>query len=131
MDHLDVTAKFIRGFADKTRLQILYSLIQEGKTVSQLIEEIGASQSRISQHLACLRDCGIVESRQEGKYVYYSVKNEDIISLLRMFDIALQPVKSLVSCCETVETLTCLSADNIESKKGSKLNEQSMEQVDL
>lgn len=74
-------------------------LKQEGKTVSQLIEEIGASP--------------------------------DIISLLRMFDIALQPVKSLVSYCETVETLTCSSADKIESKKGSKSNEQSMEQVGL
>lgn len=111
MDHLDVLAKFIRGFADKTRLQILNSLIREEKTVSQLIEQTGASQSRISQHLACLRDCGIVESRQEGKYVYYSVQNEDIISLLHMFDTALKPVESLISCCNTIETLTCRSAD--------------------
>lgn len=111
MDHLEVTAKFIRGFADKTRLQILYALIGQEKTVSQLITEIGASQSRLSQHLACLRDCGIVESRQEGKYVYYSLKNEDMINLLRMFDIALGPVESRVSACETIETLTCQSTE--------------------
>jgi DNA-binding transcriptional ArsR family regulator len=106
MDHLDVTAKFIRGFADKARLQILHSLIKEEKTVSQIIEEIGVTQSRVSQHLACLRDCGIVESRQDGKYVFYSIKGKDIISLLNMFETALKPVESLVACCETVEKLT-------------------------
>lgn len=110
MDHLDVMVKFIRGFADRTRLQIIQSLIQEEKVVSQLVEETGASQSRISQHLACLRDCGIAESRQAGKYVYYSVKNEEIIRLMGMFETALQPVESLISCCETVESLTCPSA---------------------
>jgi DNA-binding transcriptional ArsR family regulator len=106
MDHLEVTAKFIRGFADKTRLQILHSLVKEEKTVTQIVEEIGASQSRVSQHLACLRDCGILESRQEGKYVFYSIKGKDIIILLNMFETALKPVECLVACCEMVETLT-------------------------
>jgi DNA-binding transcriptional ArsR family regulator len=106
MDHLDITAKFIRGFADKTRLLILHSLIKEEKTVTQIVEEIGASQSRVSQHLACLRDCGILGSRQDGKYVFYSIKGKDIISLLNMFEIALKPVECLVACCETVEKLT-------------------------
>ncbi|WP_426448334.1 ArsR/SmtB family transcription factor [Paenibacillus sp. S-38] len=112
MEHLEVTAKFIRGFADKTRLQILHSLIQEEKTVSQIVEEIGVTQSRASQHLACLRDCGIVEGRQEGKFVFYSIKSEDIISLLHMFEAALKPVESLVACCETVEKLTCTSTES-------------------
>ncbi|MGF7031575.1 ArsR family transcriptional regulator [Paenibacillus mucilaginosus] len=110
MEHLEITAKFIRGFADKTRLQILHSLMRKEKTVSELVEEIGVAQSRASQHLACLRDCGIVEGRQEGKFVYYSIKGEEIIRLLQMFETALKPVESLVACCETVEELTCTPA---------------------
>jgi ArsR family transcriptional regulator len=61
---LDVKAKFIRGFSDKTRLQILESIREREKTVSQIVDEIQGNQSNISQHLACLKGCGIIVGRQ-------------------------------------------------------------------
>lgn len=74
--YLDVKTKFIRGFSDKTRLQILECIKNEEKTVSQIVEELQGNQSNISQHLACLKGCGIIVGRQEGKFVYYSLRNE-------------------------------------------------------
>lgn len=67
---LDVKAKFMRGFADKTRLQILQCMMDGEKTVSEIVEKIQGNQSNISQHLNCLKGCGIILGRQEGKYVY-------------------------------------------------------------
>lgn len=102
---IDVRAKFIRGFSDKTRLQILDCLLEEEKTVSQIVTAIQGNQSNISQHLSCLKGCGIITGRQEGKYVYYQLANEKIKLLLAMFDEALVEVESKVACCEQNETL--------------------------
>jgi DNA-binding transcriptional ArsR family regulator len=100
-EQLDLKVKFIRGFSDKTRLQILESIKEKEKTVSQIVEEIHGNQSNISQHLACLKGCGIIVGRQEGKYVYYSLSNEKIKELLNMFDSVLTIVHEGVEKCET------------------------------
>lgn len=102
---LDTRTKFIRGFSDKTRLQILDCLLEEEKTVSQIVNAIQGNQSNISQHLACLKGCGIITGRQEGKYVYYQLANQKIKLLLAMFDEALEEVESKVACCEQNEAL--------------------------
>jgi Predicted transcriptional regulators len=81
--HCDVKAKFLRGFSDKTRLLILDTIRNKEKTVSQIVDELEGNQSNISQHLACLKGCGIIVGRQEGKYIYYSLKNEQIAKLLK------------------------------------------------
>jgi DNA-binding transcriptional ArsR family regulator len=77
----DLKVKFFRGFADRTRLAILDSLKNGEKTVSEIVEATAGkcgNQSNISQHLSCLKGCGIVKSRQEGKYIYYSIRNAEI-----------------------------------------------------
>ncbi|BAU28501.1 ArsR family transcriptional regulator [Aneurinibacillus soli] len=102
---VDVKAKFIRGFSDKTRLQILECIKEKEKTVSQIVEEMNGNQSNISQHLSCLKGCGIITGRQEGKFVYYSLRNEKIRMLLHMFDESLQDVQQQVACCKKNEQL--------------------------
>lgn len=102
---LDTRTKFIRGFSDKTRLQILDCLLEEEQTVSQIVNAIQGNQSNISQHLSCLKGCGIITGRQEGKYVYYQLANDKIKLLLAMFDEALLEVESKVACCEQNEVL--------------------------
>ena len=80
---LEITMKFFRGLTDKTRLRIIELLLEEGEqNVSEIVERIGQSQGRVSSHLACLRWCGYVTSRREGKYVYYQVADERVASLL-------------------------------------------------
>lgn len=75
--------KFFRGLTDLTRLRIIELLLEDGEqNVSRIVERIGQPQGRVSSHLACLRWCGYVTSRREGKYVYYRVADERVASLL-------------------------------------------------
>lgn len=97
--NIDVKIKLIHGFSNKVRLQILECIKEEEKTVSQIVEELKGNQSNISQHLACLRGCGIIVGRNEGKYCYYSLRNERIRELLEMFDTVLEDVHADVACC--------------------------------
>jgi DNA-binding transcriptional ArsR family regulator len=97
---LNMKVKLIHGFSNKTRIQILESIKNQEKTVSQIIEEVNGNQSNISQHLACLKGCGIIVGRNEGKYCYYSLRNQHIRDLLMMFDVVLEDVENDVACCE-------------------------------
>ncbi|MGB9977384.1 ArsR/SmtB family transcription factor [Thermovenabulum sp.] len=74
--------RFLESLSDKTRLRIVEALKEKEKTVSQLVEELGATQSNISGHLRLLKISGILKSRQEGKYVYYSLRSEAIKDFL-------------------------------------------------
>lgn len=85
LDRLDIIAKFFRGLTDLTRLRILEVLLAEGeKNVSELVAVLEQPQGRISTHLACLRGCGFVTSRREGKYVYYHVADERVEQLVHL-----------------------------------------------
>lgn len=97
---VDMKVKFLRGFSDKTRIQILEAIKTEEKTVSQIVKELNGNQSNISQHLTCLKGCGLIVGRQEGKYVFYSLASEQIRELLTMFDVLLGDVQHQVACCE-------------------------------
>lgn len=82
---VDITVKFFRGLTDPTRLRIVELLLDEGeKNVSELVAALGQPQSRVSSHLACLRWCGYVSSRREGKYVYYRIADERVATLLQL-----------------------------------------------
>ena len=87
LDAMDIKVKLIKGFADKTVFKYWNRIKEKEKTVSQIVEEIKGNQSNISQHLACLKGCGIIVGRQEGKFMYYSIRDEQIKTLLKMFDL--------------------------------------------
>lgn len=114
--NLDVKAKFIRGFSDKTRLQILESIKDKEKTVSQIVEELSGNQSNISQHLACLKGCGIIVGRQEGKFIFYSLRSDQIKSLLTLMDVVFNDVEEEVAACERNEKLDCCSNEKAVNK---------------
>lgn len=105
----EVKAKFLRGFSDKTRLQILESIKNTEKTVSQIVDDLKGNQSNISQHLACLKGCGIIVSRQEGKYIYYSLRNEQISQLLDIMEAVFTQVEEEVAACDKNDELDCCS----------------------
>lgn len=96
---LDMKVKFLHGFAHKTRIQILECIKEKEKTVSHIVDALNGNQSNISQHLACLKGCGLIVGRQDGKYTYYSLRNEQIRELLNMFDVVFEQVESDVACC--------------------------------
>ncbi|WP_404452058.1 metalloregulator ArsR/SmtB family transcription factor [Virgibacillus necropolis] len=97
---IDTKMKFLHGFSHKTRIQIIESIKEEEKTVSQIVSDINGNQSNISQHLACLKGCGLIVGRQDGKYVYYRVRNQLVRDLLTMFDVVLEDVQNDVTCCK-------------------------------
>ena len=81
---LAVTAKFFHGLSDLTRLRIVELLLDQEKNVSELVAILGQPQSRVSNHLACLRWCGYVDSRREGKFVYYRVADPRVRQLVEI-----------------------------------------------
>jgi len=111
MDYLDVKVKFIKGFADRTRIQILESIKNQEITVQQIVDQINGNQSNVSQHLACLKGCGIVTSRQDGKFMYYSLRDEQVRSLLNIFDAVLGDVEQQVATCDKNEVCLCGKGD--------------------
>ena len=79
---LAVKAKLFRGFGDPSRLKILDALRRGALTVSELTEVTGLSQSNASNHLGCLRDCGLVVGSQEGRYVTYRLSDDRVGDLI-------------------------------------------------
>jgi ArsR family transcriptional regulator, cadmium/lead-responsive transcriptional repressor len=80
---LALKAKLFRGLADPSRLAILEALRAGERTVSDVVAATGLSQPNASNHLACLRDCGLVESRQDGRRVYYRLADERVYACTR------------------------------------------------
>jgi len=75
--------KSLRLLADASRVRILLLLEREELTVAELQEILSMGQSRISTHLAQLRQAGLVEDRRQGKNSLYSLKNRELMPLLR------------------------------------------------
>ena len=91
-EKLKIKAKLFRGFADPTRLAILECLRDGEKTVTEMVQETGQSQSNVSNHLSCLFECGLVKKRREGKNIHYSIRNAKVKALLKDSDIVISEV---------------------------------------
>lgn len=70
---LFASAGLFRGLSDPSRLLILRHLLTGEHRVVDLTQHLGLAQSTVSQHLACLRDCGLVESRAEGRASWFAL----------------------------------------------------------
>lgn len=67
-------AQFFKCLSDETRLQASLLIHSEGELcVCELVEALGDSQPKISRHLAQLRNCGILQGRRRGQWVFYSM----------------------------------------------------------
>lgn len=72
-DDPDVLARFFHGLADPTRVQILLFLLDGPKTAGEIVRHVGRYQPSVSAHLTCLRFCGYVEARRDGRNVRYEL----------------------------------------------------------
>jgi ArsR family transcriptional regulator, arsenate/arsenite/antimonite-responsive transcriptional repressor len=79
-------APVFRALGDPTRLAILARLAGGEKCVCDLIEELGASQSRLSFHLKTLKTAGLVADRPEGRVTYYSLRSETAVRIRRYLE---------------------------------------------
>jgi DNA-binding transcriptional ArsR family regulator len=96
---LALKAKLFRGFSDPSRLGILEALRNGPLTVSEIVEGTGLSQSNASNHLGCLRDCGLVVAEQEGRYVTYQLSDDRVGELLVLVEALLADVARGVYEC--------------------------------
>lgn len=92
-------AKFFRGLADPARLMILESLLDEERSVGEIVERTGLSQSNCSGHLACLKECGLVTCRRDGRFIYYQLADPEVSVLLRTAEEVLSRVPERVYGC--------------------------------
>lgn len=95
----NLRAKLFRGFADPSRLSILDVLRSGPRTVTEVIETTGLNQSNVSNHLACLRDCGLVIAEQDGRYVSYHLSDDRVGELLELAESLLADVARGVYEC--------------------------------
>lgn len=96
---IDLQAKLFRGFSDPSRLAILQALRDSPLNVSEIVEITGLSQSNTSNHLACLRECGLVVSEQDWRYVIYRLSDDRVGELLDLAESLLADVAQGVYAC--------------------------------
>ena len=71
----------LKAMADPLRLQVLEALGGGERCVCELTSELGLAQSKLSFHLKVLREAGLIEARDEGRWVYYSLRTDAIEQL--------------------------------------------------
>ena len=103
MQKMALKAKLFRGLGDSTRLSILESLRAGEKSTSQIVEEVEQSQSNVSNHLACLLDCGLVKNRRQGRNIYYSLSDGKVSKLLEESDAILSEIARGIYQCVNYE----------------------------
>lgn len=81
-DDLTAAARFFRVLGDPTRLQILHLLAAGERDVTSMVAALGGSQSRVSNHLACLRWCRVVTAERRGRQVIYRIADPEIVELV-------------------------------------------------
>ncbi len=74
---------YLKALSHKTRLLMLCFIGEEEKSVQQLEGFLETSQSNVSQHLAKLRDKGILKTRKDANVVFYSIKDIRVLNLVR------------------------------------------------
>jgi len=97
----DLVAKYFRGLGDPTRLRILELLQDEDElTVGELVARLGLPQAKVSSHLACLRWCGFVEARREGRIVYSRITDERVKQMLELaHGLLADNAEHIAACC--------------------------------
>src|SRR5215210_6339751 len=81
-DQVDLAVEVFRMLADATRIRILWALIGQELSVSELATAVGKMPASVSQHLAKLRMTRLVQTRREGTQVFYRLENEHVAQLV-------------------------------------------------
>lgn len=87
------------SLSDVTRLAIVRRLAQGEARVADLVAQLGLAQSAVSKHVACLRDCGLVKGRPEGRQVFYSLAHRELFDLLAAAEVVLAATGNAVALC--------------------------------
>ena len=104
----DLLAKYFKVLSDPTRVRILELLASGSEmSVSDLMGKLGQAQSRVSNHLACLRWCGFVQARRAHRTVYYHVADDRVLEMLALGRALLAENAGHVAACRRVDGEGC------------------------
>jgi ArsR family transcriptional regulator len=90
-EDIDLASRSLKAMSHPLRLKILCTLADQELSVQEIVDAVGTSQSNISQHLAILRDKGIIASRKNANRVFYRVGDARILQLIDMMRQAFCP----------------------------------------
>jgi DNA-binding transcriptional ArsR family regulator len=76
-------AELFRAFSDTSRVRIVSAIVEQEMNISALAVLVGVTESAISHHMRGLRQMRLVQSRRDGKEVYYRVEDPHIIALFQ------------------------------------------------
>lgn len=109
---IDAMNRLGRAMADPTRSKILLSLLQEPGYPAELAHDLGLTRTNVSNHLTCLRGCGIVVAEMEGRKTRYEIADPHLtVALTALVDVTLAVDEqvpcmdascAVPGCCETV-----------------------------
>jgi DNA-binding transcriptional ArsR family regulator len=103
----DLVAKYFRGLGDPSRLRILELMRSEGElSVGELGARLELTQPKVSNHLACLRWCGFIEARREGRTVYNRIADPRVVAVLDLAESLLADNAEHVAACCAIEKPT-------------------------
>jgi ArsR family transcriptional regulator, cadmium/lead-responsive transcriptional repressor len=97
--------ELLHGLADPSRLRILRALFADEQRVSDIVAQTGLSQPNVSKHLACLRGCGLVQRRPDGREAFYRA-SDGVEELFAALERLIERLGADIASCElTAETL--------------------------
>ncbi len=119
-EQIEAYTKFFHGLSNPTRYQIIISLLNNKKNVSELVEDLECSQSLISMQLKCLKWCNFVKSTKEGKNIYYYISDERIKELIQLGQsIATGSINNICTCQILRNEKNELVEGNINNENGN------------
>ncbi|HOJ43507.1 MAG TPA: metalloregulator ArsR/SmtB family transcription factor [Syntrophorhabdaceae bacterium] len=80
---IEILSRLFKLLYDPNRLRIIFAIEKESKSVSEIMEATGLSQTLVSFHLRPLRESGILSSERKGAFIYYSLTEPGLIDLLK------------------------------------------------
>jgi DNA-binding transcriptional ArsR family regulator len=94
-----ITADLFQVLASPIRLGVVRLLLDGERSVADLLSAMNIAQPRLSNHLACLRNCGLVRTRRQGNFIYYAVADPRVVEIVRMGEaLAALNAPELASC---------------------------------
>ena len=81
---MDFIGELFKGFADPTRVHILYLLAEGELCVNDIAEKVELSQSAISHQLRILKQAKLVKNRRDGRSIIYSLADDHVRTILQM-----------------------------------------------
>ncbi|MFJ4283460.1 ArsR/SmtB family transcription factor [Streptomyces massasporeus] len=104
---IEVLARFGRALADPIRCRVLLALRDAPAYPADLAEALGISRTRLSNHLACLRDCGLVVTVPDGRRTRYEIAHERLADALDDLRTAVVAVETDRTCADAAEKGCC------------------------